>query len=94
MIDWKRKYCEVGYNAYGIKYTQDGKFYRLDGKEVNQKGEPIAEPFMTEDDWAGYEPELPKSEVDRLREALDAKGISWHPNAKEETLRKKLEAAE
>ena len=33
-------------------------------------------------------------EIEAVRDALDAKGIKYHPNAKLETLKNKLEAAE
>lgn len=41
MLDKKRKYAELGFNIYGIRYKQDGKLYNGGGVEVNAQGEPM-----------------------------------------------------
>lgn len=37
MIDWNREYAEV-YGLSGVRYTQDGKFYKGDGRETMADG--------------------------------------------------------
>jgi hypothetical protein len=105
MIDWKRKYGEVGCNQYGIKWMQDGKVYNIKGIEVNAKGEPIPDPIMTEEDFDNYEPSLPQGcvpgdkkesvmseeeEIELIRGELRELGVRYAHNAGLEALRKKL----
>lgn len=98
MLDRTRDYGEVGWNVYGVKWTQDGKYYRNDGTRVTEKGVLWNDMFMGEDEFNNYEPPMPVSQIpddiDALRERLDELGISWSPLAKAKTLRKRLEAAE